>query len=152
MQFDLTTEWHLDAPVEAVWPILREVEGWPSWWPNVASVETIAPADADGLGARHRLLWSTALPYRLAIGTEVVALEPLRRIVVAASGELEGKGSWTFEAIGGACAVRYRWQVTPRKAWMRRLAPLFAPVFAWNHGKVMETGRLGLQQRLLDRR
>jgi len=30
--FHLITEWDLDAPVERVWPLLKSVEAWPSWW------------------------------------------------------------------------------------------------------------------------
>jgi hypothetical protein len=147
-EFDLLSEWHFDAPVEWVWPVLRAVEQWPDWWPNVAAVETLAPAGSDGVGARHRLFWTSFLPYHLVIDTKVVALEPMRRIEVAADGELEGQGIWTFEPSGDACTIRYRWRVSPRKPWMRRLAPILAPVFAWNHGKVMESGRRGLAGRL----
>lgn len=146
--FDLVTEWRLGAPVDLVWSLLRAVEAWPAWWPRVAAVETLEPGDGEGVGARHRLLWTTALPYRLAIETQVIAVEPMRRIVAAASGELDGTGIWTLEPVPGGCLVRYRWRVRPNKPWMRRFAPWLAPVFAWNHDRVMESGRKGAEARL----
>ena len=37
--FHLVTEWRLDAPIDAVWQVLTEVEDWLDWWPAVKRVE-----------------------------------------------------------------------------------------------------------------
>jgi hypothetical protein len=44
--------------------------------------------------------------------------------------------------------VRYDWQVVANKRWMRWLAPLARPLFAWNHDVVMDWGRIGLLRRV----
>ncbi|MDB5669312.1 MAG: hypothetical protein JWO25_271 [Alphaproteobacteria bacterium] len=148
MDFDFLTEWRLRAPLDRIWARLRDVESWPAWWSSVAAVETLAPGDAEGIDAVHRLTWKTALPYRLAFETRVVRIEPKRRIEAEAVGELTGRGVWTLDPIEAGVCVRYRWQVAPHKPWMRRLAPLLRPVFAWNHEVVMERGRIGLEASL----
>lgn len=150
--FDLVTDWALDAPPDEVWAALRAVEAWPLWWPSVRRVETLATGDADGIGAIHRLLWQTALPYRMTITTEVSAIEPRRRIEVRARGDVEGSGTWSLApGAGGGTVVRYVWRVGVGKPWMRRFLPVLRRVFAWNHVKVMEKGATGLQRHLAER-
>jgi uncharacterized protein YndB with AHSA1/START domain len=148
-EFDLVTDWRLDAPLAAVWATLRDVEAWPGWWASVRRVETLEAGGREGVGAIHRLTWQTALPYRLTLATEVTAVEPMRRIAVRATGDVEGTGLWTLaSAADGATAVRYVWRVGVTKPWMRAMLPVLKPAFAWNHGKVMAIGGEGLRRHL----
>jgi hypothetical protein len=147
-RFELTTQWRLAAPLRAVWDPIHDVAAWPQWWPSVARVETLAAGGADGIGAVRRLYWKTALPYDLRFDVEVVRIEPDRLIEGRAFGELEGTGTWTFAEADGVTAATYDWRVDVGKPWMRALAPLLRPVFAWNHGVVMRRGEQGLAQRL----
>jgi hypothetical protein len=55
---------------------------------------------------------------------------------------------WSLSFENGQTHVRYDWMVEATKAWMRVLAPLAKPMFAWNHGVVMDWGYEGLQRRL----
>jgi uncharacterized protein YndB with AHSA1/START domain len=142
-EFRLVTDWLLDAPIEPVWAAIRDVEAWPGWWSSVRRV--------DRLGAGHRFEWRTALPYSLAFEMEVTRIEPLALIEGHARGELRGTGRWTFADEAGRTRVRYEWSVAVTKPWMRRLAPVLRPIFAWNHGIVMERGRRGLTQLLAAR-
>jgi hypothetical protein len=148
VQFDLLTEWRFDGAVEPIWALLREVESWPLWWPSVRRVETLRAGGEQGLGAVHRIIWVTALPHTLAMETRVVALDEYRRIEAEAQGDLVGQGIWTMEGVAGSVLVRYRWTVSPRKAWMRWTAGLLRPLFSWNHDVVMERGRKGLVRAL----
>ena len=125
---------------------MRAVEDWPAWWPSVRRVEPVAAGDRDGVGAVYRLTWQTALPYTLALATEVTANDPVRRIEVRARGDVEGTGTWTLRPKAGTTLVRYCWRVGVTRAWMRVGLPLLRPAFAWNHGKVMEAGRFVLGQ------
>jgi hypothetical protein len=52
---------------------------------------------------------------------------------------------------GGGTLVRYDWQVEATKGWMRLLAPLARPMFAWNHDVIIRWGHDGLTRRLLKR-
>jgi hypothetical protein len=103
-EFNLTTNWTLAAPREAVWRELTKPEDWP--------------------------------------------VEPMTVIEGRAEGELSGVGRWTVDGDRVMTRVRYDWRVEVTQPWMRFVAPLARPVFAWNHGVVMGWGGEGLARRL----
>lgn len=138
--FELTNEWHLALPIDRVWDLIAATQDWPRWWRAVARVEQLQAGAADGLGAIHRMHWKTALPYSLAFDVETVRVEKHREIEGRAFGELDGTGLWTFEETPEGTAARYLWRVEVTKPWMRLMAPVLRPVFAWNHHKVMGWG------------
>jgi hypothetical protein len=146
-QFHLVTQWVMAAPPVSVWEALSKPEGWPTWWRAVERVELIEPGDASGLGAYRRFTWRTALPYTIVFNMRTTRIEPLSIIEGRADGELDGTGRWTLSPGGTGTLVRYDWIVEMTRPWMRVLAVL-RPVFAWNHNKVMEWGREGLERRL----
>lgn len=147
-EFHLVTAWSIDAPVELVWHELSTPETWPEWWPSVRRVTLLREGDDRGVGAVRRMQWTTALPYELAFDMETVRVEPMTLIEGNAFGELEGVGRWTLRNDGARCQVRYDWIVKVTKPWMIRLSFILKPAFRWNHGVVMERGRLGLNRRL----
>ena len=146
--FHLITEWHLNAPVDAVWKILTEVEDWPNWWPAVIHVELLQPGDDTGVGSLRRMTWRTALPYALSFDMTTTRVEAKTLIEGQASGELDGIGRWTLAEEAGGTYVRYDWIVAVSKPWMRLFAPVLRPVFAWNHEKVMGWGLTGIKCKL----
>ena len=81
----------------------------------------------------------------------VAKVEPMTLIEGRAEGELAGLGRWTLRPDGARTHVRYEWIVEVTKPWMRFAAPLLRPVFAWNHGKVMDWGYEGLTRKLAAR-
>jgi hypothetical protein len=148
-RFHLITHWDLPAPQLAVWDALCAVERWPSWWRAVERVEVIEPGSPDGIGAYRRLTWRTALPYRITFAMRTLRVEKPSLIEGRADGELTGTGRWTLTtAEDTGTHVRYDWTVEVMRPWMRLLAPLARPVFAWNHGVVMAWGRQGLELHL----
>ena len=147
-EFRLVTEWKLDAPIACVWQALADVETWPLWWPSVRRVEVLERRGGGGPLTALRLEWRTALPYRVGFVMKVTRAEPPILIEGEAQGELDGIGRWTLEPADGRCHVRYEWRVRVTKWWMRALAPVLRPVFAWNHDVVMERGRRGLAEYL----
>jgi uncharacterized protein YndB with AHSA1/START domain len=157
-QFHLTTHWSIPAPPAAVWYALLSPEEWPTWWRAVKHVETLAAGDTGGIGAVRRFIWRTALPYTLTFDMRVTRLEPMTLIEGRAEGELTGFGRWTLAPEGARRAeehdasehtsVHYEWTVEVTQPWMRALAPLARPVFAWNHGVVMRWGLEGLTRKL----
>lgn len=146
--FHLVTEWRLDAPIDRVWALLTAVEDWPGWWKAVKQVELVQAGDANGIGAVRRMTWRTALPYALSFDMRTMRMEPEALIEGEASGELEGLGCWTLRVEGATTCVRYDWIVAVGKPWMRVLAPVLRPVFAWNHGIVMGWGLAGIRREL----
>jgi len=123
-------------------------ERWPGWWQGVRAVELLESGDRDGVGAYRRMTWRSALPYELTFNMRTTRIEPQRLIEGVADGELSGRGIWTLTAEVTQTCVRYDWLVEATKVWMRVLAPLAKPLFAWNHGIVMEWGRQGLAKKL----
>lgn len=146
--YAFTTRWHLDAPIEAVWKSIRDSEKWPTWWRSVRKVEKVRPGNADGVGEVRRYTWKGRLPYSLTFDMTVTRIEPLRMLAGTATGELAGNGVWRFDAAGPGTTVRYDWNVRATKRWMRLLAPVARPIFAWNHDAVMRDGEAGLARLL----
>jgi uncharacterized protein YndB with AHSA1/START domain len=147
--FRLASRWRLAAPPAAVWRLLREVSAWPGWWrPNLLKVERLSDGDDLGLGQRDRFLWRGALPYRLAIDMETIAVEPRRRIVGRASGDLTGTGTWMLTPRAEGSELCYRWEVELAKPWLRRIARPFRALLAWNHHAVMRNGAQGMARAL----
>ena len=147
-EFNLITNWTLAAAREAVWRELTKPEDWPAWWRAVERVELLEAGDADGVGALRRMTWRTALPYSLTFDMQTVRVEPMTVIEGRAEGELSGVGRWTVDGDRDRTRVRYDWRVEVTQPWMRFVAPLARPVFAWNHGVVMGWGEEGLARRL----
>lgn len=148
MTFRLVSEWHLAAPPEAVWAVLEAPENWPRWWPEIRRVQLLQAGGDDDEGAVRRTWWTSRLPYGFVIDFTTRAAERPHLLAVEANGDLVGMGRWELVAIPVGTRVRYTWQVAPHKAWMRWLAPLFAPLFAWNHHAVMKDGASGMARRL----
>jgi hypothetical protein len=147
-RFDLTTDWHLPVPLEAVWEVLIRTEDWPSWWRAVKKVTLIAPGSPDGVGAVREFTWGTALPYTITFRMTATRVEPMKVIEGEARGELDGLGRWTLGEEEGGTHVHYDWQVDVTKPWQVALSPILRPVFAWNHVVVMGWGEEGIRRRL----
>lgn len=148
-RFVYDTEWCFDAPLEAVWQALFDVESWPQWWPCVRRVRTLEAGGADGLGAIRRIDWSTRLPYGFTLDVEAVEVARPHRLRGLARGDMEGEGVWTlWRDDTGRTRVRYTWTLRLHTRWMRIVAPWMAPVFRWNHEGVMRAGGRGLARRL----
>jgi len=91
-EFHLITELRLDAPIEAIWQVLSEVEAWPEWRPTVKRVELLRAGDGDGIGAVRRMTWRTALPYSLGFDMTTTRVHPMTLIEGRASGKMGGAG------------------------------------------------------------
>jgi uncharacterized protein YndB with AHSA1/START domain len=143
-QYSFATVWQLDAPIEALWAAIYDVERYPSWWKYVKSVTPLEAGDENGLGARWRNVWATQLPYNLVFNTRTTRVERPHLLELAADGELAGTGRWQLSQEGNVTTVRYDWRVSTTKPWMNLLAPIARPAFAWNHNAVMGEGGRGL--------
>ena len=147
-EYAFLTRWRFQAPIDAVWAQLAAPEDWPRWWRGVEKVELLEPGDGDDVGSLRRYTWKSKLPYRLAFELRSTGIERPRLMEGRAQGELEGVGRWELREEGDWTAVDYHWRVRATKRWMRALAPLLKPAFAWNHDVVMRWGGEGLARRL----
>ncbi len=146
--FELSTRWHLAAPIQRVWDAIHAVERWPQWWPYVASVVELEPGDASGLGAVHRFCWKTRLPYRIDFDSTTTRVEPPDLLEASIVGEVTGVGRWELSEAENETQVLHLWAVDVRRPWMRHLTPILRPVFAWNHREVMRIGGDALAKHL----
>jgi hypothetical protein len=152
MEYHFVTRWHVDAPIDAVWDAISHPEAWPSWWKGVESATELAHGDERGVGGRYRLVWKSALPYRLGFEVTTTRVEQPNLIEGHAEGELEGTGRWDMhEGTAGGTDVTYFWDVRTTLPWMNALGPLPAPAFRWNHDYVMRSGGIGLRRLLAKR-
>jgi uncharacterized protein YndB with AHSA1/START domain len=146
-EYEFLTTWCIDAPIEAVFDLLRDSARYPSWWKGVVSVELLSQADEMGVGALHHFTWRSALPYSLGFDMRVTRVKRPYLIEGHASGELEGVGTWRlFE--GEGVAVVYDWRVRTTKRWMNIFGPLARPALSWNHDIVMRQGGRGMAAEL----
>ena len=101
----------------------------------------IDPGDANGLGKRQHLVFTTRLPYRLGFDIHVRHVEAPTVLEADATGELEGVGRWTLTPADSGTLVRYNWDVRTTRWWMNLAAPIARPVFTWNHDALMRDAR-----------
>lgn len=146
--YHFVSTWRLQAPIERVWEEIFHSERWPSWWKYVDHVDQLDPGDADGLGKRQHLVFTTRLPYRLGFDIQVRHLQPPTTLEAVATGELEGVGRWTLTPDDGGTLVCYQWDVRTARWWMNLAAPLARPAFTWNHDALMREAAQGLARRL----
>ena len=150
--FDLVSHWRLDAPVSRVWRAITDTEHWPRWWPGVVAVKRLKDGDEVGVGRVQQITFRTGLGYRLHLDLEVTEVKRQERLRARAAGTLAGEGIWLLHQAspeaGGHTDVTFVWRVTLPPGVLRWLAPVLAPVFRWNHRRVMRAGRIGLNRYL----
>ncbi len=145
--YRLSTQWRFHAPLHAVWNAIADADCWPLWWPGVQSV-TLAPGDAQGLGALRRYTCRGALPLHLSFVARVTRMEAPHLIEGQACGDLEGMGRCLLTREQDQTSVRFDWQVRTPGFWLNRLAPLLHPLLRWNHDRLMQAGGRGLERYL----
>jgi hypothetical protein len=142
------TTWRLRASQAQAWALLSDGEGWPAWWPSVRRVEVLAEGAPGGVGRRLRYHFATRLPYTLTFDARMVeAVEP-SRLVAVAEGELAGTWTCALAQRGEDVVVQHLWSVRTTRPWMNIVAPLAAPLFAWNHAALMREGGRGFAAHL----
>ena len=144
--YSFLTTWCVAAPLERVWDVLSDPEGYPEWWKGVREVTVLEPGEGGGrgVGTLYRLRWRSKLPYSLEFDSRVTrqSRRTCSRATPAASSR--AIGAWRlYEGAAGTAAI-YGWDVSTTRAWMNAAGPLARPVFTWNHDYVMRQGADGL--------
>jgi hypothetical protein len=151
-EYRFLTTWLLAAEREPIFDLLWDSARWPEWWPGVVEATETDPGDpVTGVGRRGRYEWRSTIPYPVTFDVVSTRVERPFLLEGEATGGLVGTGRWRlFPAEGDAplTAVTYEWNVRTPKAWMNLLAPIAAPVFRWNHDRIMAAGGRGLARRL----
>jgi hypothetical protein len=120
--------------------VLVDLERYPEWWPQVVAVAKI---DDD----RARVLCKSRLPYTLDLVLTAVHREP-RRLESRIEGDLVGVALWQLDDVAGRTRVDYTQDVVVTHRVLRRLVGVLRAPMEWNHARMMEGCRVGLEQRL----
>ena len=145
-QYEIHSEWLVQATSQEVFEILCDPTTLPQWWPSVYR-------SARSMGDFYRLNTQGWLPYQLVWNLQHVSIRPGAEIAVETWGDLEGRGAWTFtDEPGGKCTVRFSAAVDIYKPILRWFSPWLAGALAANQRWGMRMGLISLQLELQRRR
>ena len=98
--------------VETAYQYISRIEEYPHWWGGVYKKITKLNEVPEGEpGARHAVTVGGFLPYTLKLQNEVVHVDKPNRIEFTATGDLEGKGIWTFRKVPEGTELTFDWRV-----------------------------------------
>ena len=147
------TVWRVPGTVAEVQAVLSDSASLTRWWPAVyLAVVPRADGGPDGVGRTVEVFTTGWLPYTLRWTLRITETMTETGFALAASGDLEGEGRWTFAVDGREVVITYDWQVTATKPLLARLSWLLRPVFAANHRWAMARGQESLALELRRRR
>jgi hypothetical protein len=142
LDFHLHTEWRVPADADAVYRVLRDVEHYPQWWPQVHRVVKLSE-DSGELHIRSHL--PRDLIFRVEPDVEDASARLLRARM---SGDLTGWSQWRVRPAGAYTGVAFDEQVRVSGPLLR-LGSVFArPLLVANHAAMMRAGQRGLAARL----
>ena len=147
-EYNFVTIWKIEAPLPEVWDVLCDIENLPDWWKAVVKIKVLDRGNKNGVNFLTEQTWKGVLPYKLSFISKTTAVDYLKSIQLVASGDLEGRGKWTFTEDEGGVIVQYNWDVKTTKKGMSFLAFFLKPLLAWNHDEIMRWGALGLANKL----
>ena len=151
--YHFVTVWRVAGTVAEVRAVLSDSGSLPRWWPAVyLAVVPGEAGDADGVGRTVELHTTGWLPYTLRWTLRITETMTDAGFALAATGDLEGTGRWTFRQDGPEVEITYDWRVTATKPLLRRLSWLLRPAFAANHRWAMARGGDSLALELRRRR
>jgi hypothetical protein len=152
-EYEFITHWRVEGTCGEVADVLGDPLSLTRWWPSVyLAVEETRPPDARGLGRRVRLHTKGWLPYTLKWEFEIVDSRYPSGFTIAASGDFEGEGVWTFRQDGPFVDIEYDWRIRAEKPILRSLSFLLKPIFEANHRWAMARGEESLRLELARRR
>jgi uncharacterized membrane protein len=148
--FNLSYEWQVNGPIEAVYYFLSHLATYPEWWPVFRSVEV--PPGEPNIGVASKADVKAILPYYLDWTITPRILEPPRLVVVVThlviSGGLAVDGYVRFELEqGGESVIVHNIQEERLGRPLPRIVrPIAERVFRFNHDWAMAQGLPGLQR------
>ena len=152
--YHFVDRWRVEAGVAEVADIIEDALSLPRWWSSVYfGVNELEPGeDNHGIGKLIRVRAGGWLPYTLRMDFRTVEARYPHGFTMAATGDLEGKGIWTFEQDGPFVSVTYDWTIRAHKPIIEKFSFLLKPVFRSNHNWTMRRGEASLKLELLRRR
>ena len=145
--------WRVEGDVKEVADIIEDAVNLSRWWGSTYySVSEIEPGGEHGIGRLIGLHAGGWLPYTLRMKMRTVSSNYPHGFTLAATGDLEGEGVWTFEQDGAFVNVAYDWTIRANKPIIEKLSFLLKPIFRSNHNWSMNRGAESLKLELRRRR
>ena len=139
-EFSFHSEWMMAAPADAVRRVLGDLEHYPEWWPQVVAVAKIDDDNA-------RVLCKSRLPYTLDLLLTATRRDPLA-LESRIEGDLIGTALWKLDELDGSTHVDYTQDVVVTHRLLKPFVRVLRGPMEWNHGRMMEGCRVGLEERL----
>lgn len=138
--------------IQTAYHYIREIEEYPRWWGRVyKNIVKLKDAPPDTPGAKYRITIGGFLPYTLKIENEVTHIDRPHLIRFDASGDLQGKGIWSFREVENGTEITFDWRVAANKKIIRWFSFLLKPLFRANHHYFVIKAREGIQKDLASR-
>lgn len=138
--FRFESRWLLDAPLDAAYDVLADVEQYPAWWPQVRAVAK--------LGEDHALVvCRSVLPFDLDLELWPAIRDPRGVLEVAIGGDLVGWSRFTLDDTVHGLHVHYEQEVDTRRRLLD-LTRIARGAVRANHAWMMRSARVGLAVRL----
>jgi hypothetical protein len=152
-EYRFVTHWRVEGTVEEVYDIIEDVNSLTRWWPSVyLDAAVIDPGDERGVGKTVNLYTKGWLPYTLRWQLRVSETNRPYGSTIEATGDLTGRGVWSFQQDGPMVSVTYHWRVAADKPLLRYLSFILKPLFSANHRWAMARGEESLKLELARRR
>lgn len=152
-EYRFLTRWRVIGTAREVADVLGDARALPRWWPSVyLRAEELEAGGEDGVGKCVRVHTKGWLPYTLDWEFRVTESRHPLGFSLEASGDLAGRGIWSFEQYGVWTLVTYDWQVRAEKPLLQLLSPLLRPLLEANHRWAMRMGEDSLRLELARRR
>jgi len=147
--YRFVSHWRVDGTCGEVADVIGDPAALSRWWPSVyLAVAELAPPDARGLGRRVSVVTKGWLPYAARWEFEVVASRYPNGFTIAAIGDVDAQGVWTFVQNGPVVNIEYDWQRRVERPLLRRLSFLLRPLFEADHRWAMARGEESLRLEL----
>jgi uncharacterized membrane protein len=103
----------IDAPIDAVWPIVQDVTGWPAWQGTLGALD-ILESDADGRASLCAVEFDAKVT-KIKMTLSCAYSPPSRMTFARVSGDLSDlSGSWALQDLGdGRTKATYQLDVNP---------------------------------------
>ncbi len=151
--YHFVTVWRVPGTIAEVRAVLGDSHSLTRWWPSVyLDVVPVADGGPDGVGRTVEVFTKGWLPYTLRWTLRITDTMTDAGFALAATGDLEGTGRWSFAQDGPETVITYDWRVAATKPLLRRLSWLLRPAFAANHRWAMARGQESLALELRRRR
>src|SRR2546423_10063766 len=151
--YHFVDRWRVEGNVKELADILEDALSLPRWWGSVYfEAKQIEPGGKHGIGKLISLQAGGWLPYTLRMNLLTTESRYPHGFSMAATGDLQGVGVWSFEEHGSFVDVTYDWTIQANKPIIEKFSFLLKPIFRSNHNWSMNRGEEGLRLELLRRR